>query len=97
MGGECDYFACIPSKTLLRPGDALHAAREAPGAREAVTGQLDPAATFEWRNFMVADYDDAGKAGGSRATASSCCAVRRGSPGRAASLSTTPSTPRQTS
>jgi pyruvate/2-oxoglutarate dehydrogenase complex dihydrolipoamide dehydrogenase (E3) component len=63
VGGECDYFACIPSKTLLRPGDALHAAREAPGAREAVTGQLDPAAAFEWRNFMVADYDDAGKVG----------------------------------
>jgi pyruvate/2-oxoglutarate dehydrogenase complex dihydrolipoamide dehydrogenase (E3) component len=63
VGGECDYFACIPSKTLLRPGDALHAAREAPGAREAVTGQLDPTAAFEWRNFMVADYDDAGKAG----------------------------------
>jgi pyruvate/2-oxoglutarate dehydrogenase complex dihydrolipoamide dehydrogenase (E3) component len=63
VGGECDYFACIPSKTLLRPGDALHAAREAPGAREAVTGQLAPAAAFEWRNFMVADYDDAGKAG----------------------------------
>jgi pyruvate/2-oxoglutarate dehydrogenase complex dihydrolipoamide dehydrogenase (E3) component len=62
VGGECDYFACIPSKTLLRPGDALHAAREAPGAREAVTGQLDPSAAFEWRNFMVADYDDAGKA-----------------------------------
>src|ERR687897_358432 len=62
-GGECDYFACIPSKTLLRPGDALHAAREAPGAREAVTGQLDPSAAFEWRNFMVADYDAAGKAG----------------------------------
>jgi pyruvate/2-oxoglutarate dehydrogenase complex dihydrolipoamide dehydrogenase (E3) component len=61
VGGECDYYACIPSKTLLRPGEALQAAREAPGAREAVTGALDPAAAFEWRDFMVADYEDAGK------------------------------------
>jgi pyruvate/2-oxoglutarate dehydrogenase complex dihydrolipoamide dehydrogenase (E3) component len=61
VGGECDYYACIPSKTLLRPGEALEAAREAPGAREAVTGPLDPPAAFEWRDFMVAGYDDAGK------------------------------------
>jgi pyruvate/2-oxoglutarate dehydrogenase complex dihydrolipoamide dehydrogenase (E3) component len=61
VGGECDYYACIPSKTLLRPGEALRAARDAPGAREAVTGPLDPAAVFEWRDFMVAGYDDAGK------------------------------------
>jgi pyruvate/2-oxoglutarate dehydrogenase complex dihydrolipoamide dehydrogenase (E3) component len=61
VGGECDYYACIPSKTLLRPGDALRAARDAPGAREAVTGSLDPAAAFEWRDFMVAGYEDAGK------------------------------------
>ena len=62
VGGECDYWACIPSKTLLRPGEALQAAREAPGAREAVTGPLDPAAAFEWRDFMVSDYDDGAKA-----------------------------------
>ncbi|MGH2742163.1 MAG: dihydrolipoyl dehydrogenase family protein, partial [Thermoleophilaceae bacterium] len=43
------------------PGEALQAAREAPGAREAVTGPLDPAAAFEWRDFMVAGYEDAGK------------------------------------
>jgi pyruvate/2-oxoglutarate dehydrogenase complex dihydrolipoamide dehydrogenase (E3) component len=61
VGGECDYFACIPSKTLLRPGEALQAAREAPGAREAVRGKLDPAAAFEWRDFMVAGYEDGGK------------------------------------
>jgi pyruvate/2-oxoglutarate dehydrogenase complex dihydrolipoamide dehydrogenase (E3) component len=61
VGGDCDYYACIPSKTLLRPGEALQAAREAPGAREAVAGPLDPAAAFEWRNFMVADYEDGGK------------------------------------
>jgi pyruvate/2-oxoglutarate dehydrogenase complex dihydrolipoamide dehydrogenase (E3) component len=63
VGGECDYWACIPSKTLLRPGEALEAAREAPGAREAVSGELDPEAAFEWRDFMVAGYDDAGKVG----------------------------------
>jgi pyruvate/2-oxoglutarate dehydrogenase complex dihydrolipoamide dehydrogenase (E3) component len=63
VGGECDYWACIPSKTLLRPGDALDAARAAPGAREAVTGSLDPAAAFEWRDFMVSGYDDSAKAG----------------------------------
>ena len=62
VGGECDYWACIPSKTLLRPGEALEAACETPGAREAVTGALDPRAAFEWRDFMVADYDDTGKA-----------------------------------
>jgi pyruvate/2-oxoglutarate dehydrogenase complex dihydrolipoamide dehydrogenase (E3) component len=63
VGGECDYWACIPSKTLLRPGEALEAAREAPGAREAVSGELDPKAAFEWRDFMVAGYDDSSKAG----------------------------------
>ena len=62
VGGECDYWACIPSKTLLRPGEALEGAREAPGAREAVTGALDPAAAFEWRDFMVAGYEDGSKA-----------------------------------
>jgi pyruvate/2-oxoglutarate dehydrogenase complex dihydrolipoamide dehydrogenase (E3) component len=63
VGGECDYWACIPSKTLLRPGEALHCAHEAPGAREAVTGQLDSKAAFEWRDFQVSNYDDSGSAG----------------------------------
>jgi pyruvate/2-oxoglutarate dehydrogenase complex dihydrolipoamide dehydrogenase (E3) component len=58
VGGECSYWACIPSKTLLRPGEALEGARHAPGAREALTGRLDPNAAFEWRNFQVSDYDD---------------------------------------
>jgi pyruvate/2-oxoglutarate dehydrogenase complex dihydrolipoamide dehydrogenase (E3) component len=61
LGGECDYWACIPSKTLLRPGEALQAAREAPGAAQAATGELDPRAAFEWRNFMTANWDDSGK------------------------------------
>jgi pyruvate/2-oxoglutarate dehydrogenase complex dihydrolipoamide dehydrogenase (E3) component len=61
IGGECDYWACIPSKTLLRPGEALEAAREAPGAAQAVTAGIDPAAAFEWRDFMTSDWDDSGK------------------------------------
>jgi pyruvate/2-oxoglutarate dehydrogenase complex dihydrolipoamide dehydrogenase (E3) component len=60
VGGECSYWGCIPSKTLLRPGEALAAARNAPGAREAVTGPLDAPSAFAWRDFMVSDHDDAG-------------------------------------
>jgi pyruvate/2-oxoglutarate dehydrogenase complex dihydrolipoamide dehydrogenase (E3) component len=63
VGGECSYWACIPSKTLLRPGEALAEARHAPGAREAVTGSLDVAAAFEWRDFQVSDWDDEKSAG----------------------------------
>src|SRR5919202_1105808 len=61
LGGECSYWGCIPSKTLVRAGEALEAAREAPGAAEAVTGRLDAAAAFAWRDFMVSDYDDSGQ------------------------------------
>jgi pyruvate/2-oxoglutarate dehydrogenase complex dihydrolipoamide dehydrogenase (E3) component len=61
VGGECSYWACIPSKTLLRSGEALQAAREAPGAREAVNGGVRADKAFEWRDFQVSDYDDAGQ------------------------------------
>ena len=62
LGGECDYWACIPSKTLLRPGQALQEAREAPGAREAVGDRgVNAQAAFAWRDFMVSDYDDSAK------------------------------------
>src|SRR3954449_12742468 len=60
VGGECSYWGCIPSKTLLRPGEALAGARAAPGAREAVAGGLDAAQVFAWRDFMVSGHDDAG-------------------------------------
>src|SRR5512143_3571424 len=57
VGGECSYFACIPSKTLLRPGEAAHAARQA-----AATAEVDVAAALAWRDFMVSSYSDAGQA-----------------------------------
>ncbi|WP_112267287.1 dihydrolipoyl dehydrogenase family protein [Lentzea terrae] len=60
LGGECSFWACIPSKTLLRPGEAVAAARDVPGAREAITGKVDAEAVLEWRDFMVSSYDDAG-------------------------------------
>src|SRR5262249_29468922 len=55
-GGECSYFACIPSKTLLRPGEAVHGALEA-----AATAQVDVQAALAYRDFMVSDYSDAGQ------------------------------------
>jgi pyruvate/2-oxoglutarate dehydrogenase complex dihydrolipoamide dehydrogenase (E3) component len=60
VGGECSYWACIPSKTLLRPGEAVEDAHEAPGAAEAVTGGIAVDSALSWRDFMVSDYDDSG-------------------------------------
>ena len=54
VGGECSYWACIPSKTLLRPGEAVQAARDA-----AATAEVDVEAALAWRDFMVSDYSDA--------------------------------------
>jgi pyruvate/2-oxoglutarate dehydrogenase complex dihydrolipoamide dehydrogenase (E3) component len=61
VAGECSYYACIPSKTLLRPGEAVDAALAAPGAAQAVRGQPEAAAALDWRNYMVSDYDDGGQ------------------------------------
>jgi dihydrolipoamide dehydrogenase len=60
VGGECSYWGCIPSKTLIRPGDVLAAARRAPGAAQAVTGQLDVAAAFAQRDYMTSSWHDDG-------------------------------------
>jgi pyruvate/2-oxoglutarate dehydrogenase complex dihydrolipoamide dehydrogenase (E3) component len=62
VAGECSYYACIPSKTLLRPGEALDAALGAPGAAQSVQPPPDQAAALGWRDYMVSDYDDAGQA-----------------------------------
>jgi pyruvate/2-oxoglutarate dehydrogenase complex dihydrolipoamide dehydrogenase (E3) component len=56
VGGECSYWACIPSKTLLRPGEAVQGAREA-----AASAEVDVEAALAWRDFMVSDYSDAGQ------------------------------------
>jgi pyruvate/2-oxoglutarate dehydrogenase complex dihydrolipoamide dehydrogenase (E3) component len=62
VAGECSYWACMPSKTLLRPGEVVAAARHAPGARAAVTGEIDSGAALAWRNAVVSDWDDSGQA-----------------------------------
>jgi pyruvate/2-oxoglutarate dehydrogenase complex dihydrolipoamide dehydrogenase (E3) component len=59
-GGECSYYGCIPSKTLIRPGDVLAAARRVPGAAEAITGTIDVEAAFAQRDYMTNKWDDAG-------------------------------------
>ena len=56
VGGECSYWACIPSKTLLRPGEAVHGANDA-----ASSAEVNVEAVFAWRDFQVSDYSDAGQ------------------------------------
>jgi pyruvate/2-oxoglutarate dehydrogenase complex dihydrolipoamide dehydrogenase (E3) component len=57
-GGECSYYACLPTKTLLRPAEVLAAARLAPGAAEAITGELNPERVFWWRDQVTDGRDD---------------------------------------
>ncbi|WP_298460499.1 NAD(P)/FAD-dependent oxidoreductase [uncultured Cellulomonas sp.] len=61
VGGECSYWACMPSKALLRPGAALEAARAVPGADAAVTGTLDVPAVLARRDSFTSDWDDSGQ------------------------------------
>jgi dihydrolipoamide dehydrogenase len=61
VGGECSYWGCIPSKTLIRPGDVLAAARRVPGAASAVTGTVDVAAAFAQRDYMTSGWHDEGQ------------------------------------
>jgi pyruvate/2-oxoglutarate dehydrogenase complex dihydrolipoamide dehydrogenase (E3) component len=56
VGGECSYYACIPSKTLLRPGEAVSAARNA-----AASAEVDVEGALAWRDFQVSEYSDAGQ------------------------------------
>src|SRR2546423_1630804 len=58
VGGECSYYACMPSKALLRPAEALAEVRRVPGAAEAVTGELDVEAALARRDEVIHDLDD---------------------------------------
>ncbi|MFJ6003547.1 dihydrolipoyl dehydrogenase family protein [Arthrobacter sp. NPDC092385] len=58
VGGECSYWACMPSKALLRPGTILNAARGVAGAREAVTGTLDTRQVLDRRTSFTSNWDD---------------------------------------
>ena len=62
-GGECSYYACLPTKTLLRPGEVIAAARSAPGAAEAVSGRIDVEQVFWWRDEVTDRRDDSWHAG----------------------------------
>src|ERR1700735_2238761 len=57
VGGECSYWACIPSKALLRPGEAVHGALEA-----GATAEVNVQGALDWRDFMVSNYSDTGAA-----------------------------------
>lgn len=60
LGGECSYYACMPSKALLRPAELLAEARRVPGVAAAVTGELDPRAVLERRDEVIHELDDSG-------------------------------------
>src|SRR5688500_3321016 len=60
IGGECSYWGCMPSKSLIRPGDVIAAARRVPAARPAVTGTVDVDAAFASRDRITGNWDDTG-------------------------------------
>jgi pyruvate/2-oxoglutarate dehydrogenase complex dihydrolipoamide dehydrogenase (E3) component len=61
VGGECSYWACMPSKALLRSGMVYRSAQKVGGAREAISGKLDVAATFARRTSIIHDWNDEGQ------------------------------------
>jgi dihydrolipoamide dehydrogenase len=61
VGGECSYWACMPSKALLRSAQALRAARDVPGAAQAITGQLDVPAVLARRDSFTHNWSDDGQ------------------------------------
>ncbi|MFG2773039.1 dihydrolipoyl dehydrogenase family protein [Streptomyces sp. NPDC048350] len=63
VGGECSYWACMPSKALLRPALARSDARKVPGLRQLVQGPLDAAAVLAHRDYYVSDWKDDGAVG----------------------------------
>jgi len=60
VGGECSFWACMPSKALLRPAEVLAEVRRVPGAAEAVTGELDVPVALARRDEVIHDLDDSG-------------------------------------
>src|ERR671917_2238562 len=58
VGGECSFYACMPSKAMLRPGELLAEVRRIPGVREAVTGDLDVDSVLARRDEIIHDLDD---------------------------------------
>jgi dihydrolipoamide dehydrogenase len=61
LGGECSFYACMPSKALLRPAELLAEAKRVPGVSQAVSGELDVAAALRRRDEVIHDLDDSGQ------------------------------------
>src|SRR5580698_2418747 len=61
VGGDCSYWACVPSKALLRPPQALQAARSVKVARETITEHVDAAKILERRDSFTGNWNDAGQ------------------------------------
>jgi pyruvate/2-oxoglutarate dehydrogenase complex dihydrolipoamide dehydrogenase (E3) component len=62
VGGECSYYACMPTKGMLRPLEAVAGARNVPGAREAVTGPVSAEGVFAHRDAITSGWDDSSQA-----------------------------------
>src|SRR5215204_708361 len=78
VGGECSYYACMPSKALLRPGELLGEARRVPGLRAAIGKELDPQAVLARRDEVIHGLDDSSQLPWLESAASSCSAAREG-------------------